>query len=243
MSAAIEASPAPTDWSPRTLGRVIAVLFIVVLVLGVIAQGVISERLVSFRDAALTASNILSHEALYRAGFTLYMLEMAAQIGQTVLMYHLLKPVNRRLATLALVFGLVGCTVKIFSRVLYLAPLFVLQQGALTALTGDQRNALSLVLLKVNDSGAAVAMLLFGFQTLIEGWLVFRSTFLPRWLGVLVMACGAGWLTFLWPPLGYAAFNMVALFALVVSALLIGWLFKGVDEQRWRALAAESGAR
>src|ERR687885_244388 len=127
-----------TDAAPRKLARAIALLFLVTLVLGVVSQGFISERLISLRDPARTASHILANEALYRTGFTLYMIEMASQIASIVLLFHLLKPVNRRIATLALVFGLVGCTIKTFSRVFYLVPLFLLKQHALGALTADQ---------------------------------------------------------------------------------------------------------
>jgi hypothetical protein len=213
-----------TETSPRKLGRAIALLFIVTLVLGIVAQGFISERLISFRDPARTASNILANEALYAAGFTL-------------------KPVNRRIATLALVFGIVGCTVKTFSRVFYLVPLIMLKQGALGALTGEQLEAMSLVLLNVNDRGAGVALAFFGFETVLEGWLILRSTFLPRWLGAMTIVAGIGWLTFLSPTLGYAVFNVVALIALVGLITSVGWLLvKGVDEERWRALAALSAS-
>jgi Domain of unknown function (DUF4386) len=240
MPAVVERSVA---WSPRGLGRTIAVLSLVTMVFGIFAQAGVSERLITFRDPARTAANILSNESLYTAGFTLYMIEMASQIATTVLLYHLLKPVNRRVASLALVFGLVGCTIKVFSRVLYLAPLFVLKQPSLSALAADQRDALSLVLLRINDRGAGVALCFFGFETVFEGWLMFRSTFLPRWLGVLSMIAGAGWLTWLSPSLGDATFNIVALFGLAGLVALIGWLlFKGVDETRWYAINAESAA-
>jgi Domain of unknown function (DUF4386) len=232
------------DLSPRALGRAIALLFLATIVLGIVAQGFISERLISFRDPAKTASNILANESLYRTGFTLYMIEMAAQIAQTVLLFHLLKPVSRRIATLALVFGLVGCTIKTFSRVFYLAPLFILKQSAFAAFSADQLPAVSLMLLNVNDRGAGVALAFFGLETVLEGWLIFRSTFLPRWLGALAIIAGIGWLSFLSPTLGYAVFNVVAIIALIGSVATIGWLLvKGVDEERWRALATAEDIR
>jgi hypothetical protein len=240
VSAIVERS---TDFSPSRLARVVALLKLTTIVGGIIAQLFISERLIVFRDAARTASNILAHKGLYGAGFTIYMIEMASQIAQTTLLFHLLKPVNRRVATVALVFGLVGCTIKLVSRLFYLAPLFILQQSALGALTNDQLNAASLMLLIVNDHGAGVALAFFGFETVLEGWLVLRSTFLPRWLGVLTVVAGIGWLAFLSPTLGYTVFNGVALLALVGSVLTIGWLLvKGVDEERWRSMAAAAAS-
>lgn len=223
-----------TEWSPRTLARVIAVLLLLTIVLGVVAQVEISERLISLRDPVRTAANILANESLYRTGFTLYMIEMAAQIASTALLFHLFRPVNPRIAMLALAFGLVGCTIKIFSRVFYLAPLFIPKQSALGALSTDQLQSVSLVLLNVNDRGAGVALGFFGLETVLEGWLILRSTFLPRWLGTLTIVAGIGWLAFFSPTLGYAVFNVIALVALIGSIATIGWLLvNGVDEERW----------
>ena len=81
---------------------------------------------------------------------------------------------------------------------------------------------------------AGVALGFFGLETVLEGWLILRSTFLPRWLGALTIIAGAGWLAFLSPTLGYAVFNVIALVALIGSIATIGWLLvKGVDEERW----------
>jgi len=223
--------------SPVRLARAIALLFLAVIILGIVAQTGISDRLISFRDPARTTANILAHRSLYATGFTLYMLEMSAQVAQVVLLFFLLRPVNRRVATLALAFGLVGCTIKTFSRVFYLVPLFLLN-GAAAAFTADQLPSITMLLLNVNDHGAGVALGFFGVESVLEGWLILKSTFLPRWLGVLSIVCGAGWLAFLTPSLGYAAFVFVAPLALLGSIVMIGWLLvKGVDAQRWLALS------
>jgi hypothetical protein len=226
------------EWSPRALARAIALLFLLTIVLGIIAQLFISDRLISWGDAARTASNIRAHESLYGTAFTLYLIEMSAQIAMTVLTFHLLRPVNRRLATVALAFGLVGCTIKTFSRVFYLVPIFILKQQAGGDVSADQLSSLVLTLLTVNDRGAGVALPFFGLQSVLEGWLILHSTFLPRWLGVLTIVTGAGWLTFLSPTLGSSAFSVVAPLALIGSMATIGWfLVKGVDEARWLAVA------
>jgi hypothetical protein len=97
--------------------------------------------------------------------------------------------------------------------------------------------------IRINSQAAAIALIFFGFETFIRGWLIFKSEFLPRFLGVFSMIGGIGWLTFLWPPLGSQAFIFVALFAIVGVIATTGWLFiRGVDDAKWRARAELAAA-
>ncbi len=83
-----------------------------------------------------------------------------------------------------------------------------------------------------------MALAFFGFSTVLQGYLIFRSTFLPRFLGVLGMVAGLGWLTFLHPPLGYRAFPFIALLGFIGAAVTIFWLLVyGVNEERWKERA------
>jgi hypothetical protein len=225
--------------SPRATSRLYAVLYLVTMTTGLVAQFALSESMIAWNSAAATAANILGNPSRFRAGFALYLVEMTAQVAMTTVLYSLLKPINRRLALLMAILTLIGCVIKIVSRLLYYAPLLILGSASLNAFSTEQLDAISLLFLKINDQGAALALLFFGFGVILEGALILRSTFLPRALGVLSLVSGIGWMTFLWPPLGYAMFNIVAPFALLSSLAMIGWmLVKGVDDQRWRAQAA-----
>jgi hypothetical protein len=213
---------------------------LLVIIGGITAQSLISDRLVVRDDAARTAANILANTSLYRLGFTIFMLEMIAQVGVSLLFYDLLKPVNRSLARASAVLGLTGSGIKTLARLFYYAPLILLGGASyLSAIPPEQLAALSLAFIRINNQGAAIAIIFFGFEGLLRGWLVYRSGFLPRFLGVLSMVSGLGWLTFLWPPLGSRAFIGVALFAIAGVIVTSGWLFiRGVDDVKWRERAA-----
>jgi Domain of unknown function (DUF4386) len=133
----------------------------------------------------------------------------------------------------------VGIGIKTLSRLFYIAPLAVLGGAdSLRGFTVEQLQALALLLLKVNAQGAGMALVFFGFSALLKGWLVVRSTFLPRVLGVLGMLAGAGWLAFLWPPLADRLYPYIVAVGLLGAAAQIIWLLVfGVNEQRWKEQA------
>ena len=238
MSTAVITIPI-AEISPRFIARVTGALYLLTILTGIFAEGFVSGRLVVSGDAGTTAANILAHRGLFQLGFTIYLIEMACQIAITALFYELLKPVSTTVSLVAAFLGLAGCIIKTFSRLFYIAPLFVLgSPHYLNAFPQEQLQALALLFLKVNDRGAAIALAFFGFYALLTGYLIFRSTFLPRILGVFSVLGGLGWLTFLYPPLGYRLFLYVAAVGLLGAIALIFWLLVfGVNQQRWKEQA------
>ena len=230
---------AMSEMSPRTKARLAGAFYLLTILTGILAQGFISARLIVPGDATATANKILSHDGLFRLGFAIYMIEMVCQIIMTVLIYDLLKPVNRSISLLAAVVGLVGCGIKTFSRLFYFAPLLVLGgTHYLAVFSAEQLNAVALLFLRVNDIGAGIALVFFGFYAILRGYLVIRSTFLPHVLGWLGVLGGIGWLAFLSPPFGERVFSVVALVGIIGSLANIAWLLVvGVNEQRWREQA------
>src|SRR5438270_53569 len=112
--------------NPRLIGRILALLTLVLIISGVFAQGFVSNRLIDFSNAATTANNILAHKGLFQLGFTVFLIEMACNVANTALWYVLLRPVNRSLALVAAFIDLAGAVFKTFARVFFIAPLWVL---------------------------------------------------------------------------------------------------------------------
>ncbi len=233
------------ETSPRFEARITGAFYLLTMLTGIFAQGFVSRSLVVDGDAAATATNILMHKSLFQLGFAVYLIEMACQIAMTALFYDLLKPAGRSVSLLAAFLGFAGCVIKTFSRLFFIAPLFILG-GAhyLSVFSAEQLQALALLFLKVNDHGAAIALVYFGFYALLTGYLIVRSTFLPRILGVLSIFGGLGWMSFLYQPLGYRLFPYIAALGVLGAALLILWLLVfGVNEQRWKEQASVAGDR
>lgn len=225
--------------SPRLMARIAGALYLITILTGIFSAGYVSGKLVVNGDAAATAANILAHRGLFQLAFAVYLVEMACQIAITALFYELLKPAGRSVSLVAAFLGLAGSIIKTFSRVFFIAPLFILG-GAhyLSVFSAEQLQALALLFLKVNDRGAGIALVFFGFYAILTGYLIIKSSFLPRVLGVISVVGGLGWLTFLYPPLGGRLFPFVSMFAVLGAAALIVWFVVfGVNEQRWREQA------
>ena len=146
---------------------------------------------------------------------------------------------SKSVSLLSTGWGLTGCIIKTFARAFYIVPLFVLGgTSVLSSFSSEQLQSIALVLLKLNGQGANLALPFFGLEWVLRGYLITRSAYLPRWLGVLSVISGLGWLTYFYPPLGSRLFVILVLIALLLSAAMIFWLLVfGVNEERWKEQA------
>jgi hypothetical protein len=225
--------------SPRFKARIAGVFYLLTFLTGGLGLFV-GGRLVVPGDAAATATNILAHEPWLRLDFAADVLVVAWYIAVTALFYGLFKPVSRTLSLLAASFSLVGCAIQASASVFELAPLVVLGGGQyLSAFRLEQLQALALMSFKVQAQAYNMGLVFFGFYCLLIGYLIFRSTFLPRTLGALMAFAGLGWLTFLWPPLAGSLYPYILAPGIVGEGALTLWLLAiGVNLQRWKERAS-----
>jgi hypothetical protein len=227
------------EFSPRARGRLTGLFEALEGVTSSYGQVFVLGRLVVSGEAAATAVNILAHERLFWLGYVSSVLGVAFHVVWVVLFYDLFKPVNKRLSLLAAFVGLVVCGAQALAAFLYLAPLLVLKGGASwSAFTGQQVQALALLFLKLNAYAFNLDLVFFGLWCVIAGYLIFRSTFLPRILGVLLAIDGVGWMLYLYPPLAYKMFPVIAgASALAEIPLQLWLLIMGVNSVRWNEQA------
>jgi hypothetical protein len=190
-------------------------------------------------DAAATAANIMAHQSMYVLGFAGDALVVASYLAVTALFYRMLKPVSRTVSLTAAFFSLTGCIIMGCALTFQLAPLTLLGGARyLGVFTVDQLQALAYMFLKLYSQAYGVALVFFAFYGLLTGYLAFKSTFLPRIVGALMMLSGLSWLTFLSPLFAMKYFSYILMTAGGEGLFALWLLVKGVDAERWTQRAA-----
>jgi len=196
-------------------------------------------------SAAATAHNILANETQFRLGFLVSVASVAFHLAWGFLMYQLLRPVHRTVAGLALMVVITCCGLQALTALLYVAPLVIVQSGqAAGGLDTQQAQGLAYALLQVNGAAYDLDLVFFGLWCILTGYLVWRSTFLPGLLGILLVVDGVGWTLFVWPPLATFLFPAIAVASGLAELPMQLWLLiMGVNNQRWHQRAAAARER
>ena len=220
-----ENAPRFTDISLRTAAIVAGVGLLLMAILSPIAYLNTFQSLVKFDDAALTAQNILSSMGAFRTCIILLFTVAILDIVVAWALYILLVPANKNLSALAAWLRVIYGGIFIFA----ISKLNV----ALQVLTGDGTQAMSY--LKAFQSIWDMGLILFGFHLLVLGYLVFKSGYVPKWLGVFLVLAAVGYAVDGFGKTLSPDYNLnIAQFTFVGEVLLIFWLlwraFKGFDQ-------------
>ncbi len=233
--------------SPLRWARIAGGLYLIIIVGGFFAIGYVPAALVVPGDAAATAHNILAHELLYRLGLVAHIIILTCNIPLAVIFYDLFKVVNRRLALLVVFFTLVGTAVEGANLLNQFAPLMLLGGGHyLSVFTPEQLQALAYMPLDPQAISYDIQQVFYAYYLLAAGYLVFRSTFLPRTVGVLLAIGGLCYLTYSFATFlapGFAA-HLVPYIQLpsgVGELSLCLWLLvMGMNVSRWEKQASRA---
>jgi hypothetical protein len=222
--------------------RIAGILYLSLLPLGIFGLLYVSASVIVPGDAAATAANIIASESLFRTSIVTALLVQIVNVFVVIALYQLLSPVDQTMARLMAVFILLGAPIAMLSEAGKFAVLYLLNNADIAAaFTADQIQALMTVLLEWHERGIGIASIFWGLWLFPMGYLVFKSGFLPRFIGVLLMIGCFGYLfdfatAAFYPDLGMT----ISQFTFIGEIALPLWLLiKGVDGKAWEKLARQ----
>ena len=224
--------------SPINKTARLAGFFYLMFLVTFIFASAVRSKLFAYGDATVTAQNILSSDGLFRLGFVSEILSAVFFLLSAWALYTLLKPVNKNLALLFVFLNLGGVAVECVSLLNQFAALLLLS-GAdyLKVFQVEQLQSLSLIFLNLYKNGLMIAQIFYGVWLFPLGYLVFKSGFLPRILGLVMMIHCVGWLLtflqfFLFPSFTGITYLTYPLGFISEAGLTLWLLIMGVKDQK-----------
>ena len=236
--------------SIKNTARLAGFLILLIAVLAPFSILYLPSTLIVPGDAAETASNVMASEGLFRLGVVVDSVVVLLEIVVIAILYVLLRPVNRTLALVA-AFARLAMTVVMAVNVFNSLGVLLLLGDAeyLTAFETDQLHALVLLFLNLHESGIYIWQVFFGLHWVAVGYLVFKSGYFPRILGILLIVTCLGYLMdsfeILYPSSG--ALSTVSSVVLAVGVIgelsfTLWLLIKGVNVEQWEIRAHKSAS-
>jgi hypothetical protein len=232
-------------FSPRLLARIVGILGVAGIVTGAFDIGYVQSKLIVAGNASATLHNILAHETLFRVGFSAHLFELLLNILAEIISFYLFRRVNVLVAAVSLCAGMVGIVVEAVALLIAYVPLQLAVASALGGFTPEQLHAFASLSTQLQQAGLLLSWVFYGLDELAGGFLIFRSRFLPRALGILLGIAGLcyltnGFLSFLAPSLDTRLYSYLSLACLPGEALTSLWMATvGLNVAKWKAWTAE----
>jgi hypothetical protein len=227
--------------SPQIYARIGGLLYLAIILLGAFAEGFVADRLVVAGDAAATANNIMASPVLWHLSVAGDLIVVLCAVPLLWIEYLLLRPVNRQLVLLAVLFNVVSLAVESISKLFLIVVMPTLGSGAYQkAFEPQQLQVLANLALRSHDIAFNIALIFFGFTCLVNGYLIFKSGYLPKFVGVLMQIAGWSYLTACFAALFAPAFADLISPAILLPPLIgessfcLWLLVKGVNIERWK---------
>jgi Domain of unknown function (DUF4386) len=228
--------------SPNKFARMTGILYFLVILMGVVSEGIVHNFIIVPGDITTTVNHITDYETIFRLGFVISLTRFAVYILLVLALYKLLRPVNKDWSLVMVAFALVSISIGMVSLLFqYAAPLLLSNNGYSTLFTTDQWHTQVLFFINMQVMGDKASQIL-AIWLLPLGYLIYRSGFFPKILGVLMVIAGAGYVTdflifFLLPNLKW----QVAGFAFLAELPFpIRLLLKGVNIEQWKSRKLEA---
>lgn len=233
--------------SRLNVGRVAGLLYLTIIVSGIFAEFFVRQSLRVPGDAAATATNIMASESLFRLGIAADLVMIMSDVALALIFYVLLRQVNRSLSLLAAFFRLGQATILGLNLLNLFAVIQLLSgDNFLSTFEAGQLHSLAYLFFNAHGTGYSIGMVFFGFGILVLGYLIFRSGYIPKVLGALLMLASAGYLVdsfakFLMSDYGSyeGVFTLVVFVPAFISelALCLWLLIKGIKVEPGEAVS------
>jgi Domain of unknown function (DUF4386) len=230
--------------SIKKTARIGGLLYLIIILAGMFAVIFVRDKLIVSGDATATANNIMASQLLWRIGIAADLIMHVCDIPLMLIIYILLRPVNKNLALFALLFNLIQTAVLVANKLNLVAALLSLESvDYLKAFEPYQLHAQVYLSLKLHDIGFGIGLIFFGFVCLVQGYLIIRSGYLPRAIGVMMQIAGLCYLTnsfalLLAPKFANMIFPVIMMPCLVAELSFCLWLIvKGVNVTKWEEKA------
>ena len=228
-----------TQTSPNVYARIGGIAYLFIIIAGAFGELFIRNTLLVQGDAAATANNIAASPMLWRIGITGDLLMHVCDMIVAIVYYKLLRPVNKDLALLAVFFGLIQTAVLVANKMNMMMPLLLENADYLKAFTPEQLQAWTYLSVKAHGYGFGIGLIFFGFECLIDGYLIFKTGYLPKVLGIMIQIAGLCYLinsfaAILAPKFANQISPAILLPPFVGELSICLWLiFKGVNLTKW----------
>jgi len=230
------------DISPNVYARIGGLAYLIIIAAGAMGEIFIRSKIIVPGNDMATTRNIAASPLLWRIGISGDLVMHVFDLVVGVVYYTLFKRVNKALALLSLLFGLIQTAVLVANKMNLMMPLFILDNSNYSrAFTVQQVQALTSIFVRAHDYGFGFGLIFFGFECLIDGYLIFKSEFLPWVLGIMIFITGLCYLTntFLLifsPGIERALFpTILGPLAFIGEFSMCLWLIiKGVNVQKWK---------
>jgi len=226
--------------SAQAYARTSGVLYLINIACGLFGELIVRSHLVVAGDAVATAHRIMASEFLFRCGIAGDLIMHITDVPMAVIFYVLLRPVSRDLSLLAGLFGMLQTAVLVANKLNLVTVLLLLgSPSQLRAFDPSQLQALASLSLTLHESGFGIGLVFFGMSCLVTGYLMFKSGYFPKSLGVLQAMAGASYLInsfaqLLAPGLAAKMFPAIVLPAFIGELATCLWLIvKGINVSRW----------
>jgi hypothetical protein len=226
-----------TETSPLITAKLAGFFYLIQVLLYIFSSLIVPE------GPSAIINNIRISESLFRLSIVGILLAQVVGIVYVLFLYKLLKPVNKNVAALMLVFALTVPPITMLNEFTRLGALQVVGGTAtLSGFTAEQLEELARFFIRLHGEGTSIAFIFAGLWLLPLGYLVFQSRFLPRILGVLLVLGGFGYLIYAFGSLLSTEYNLSnSLLAGLAEVLFLLWLLiKGVNVDQWRKRALEA---